>query len=505
MKSRQTPYPPDLAEAEIGGEVVALVPRHRAEVARSELAAELAQAPADLCAPKHEAPQKDAPPQRPRRERLRCRFCGKRYWPSQLWEHIPFCPHAPGEVRRAVRAGQFALEELSVPIPPTAQASAPVDVPLAEAPAEASPVPVSPAPPTPPAPAPTAPTSRPTDSGGRRERAAAKPPAAPPPPPRPATRAEADDADEDDPELELLAPHDPVRDYLREIGKTPLLTAEEEVALAERLDAGRAAAAQLCDRASLDVQQRLGLERLAADGEAAREHLTLANLRLVVSIAKKYKGCGLAFFDLIQEGNIGLMRAVEKFDVGKGNRFSTYATWWIRQGITRAIAEQARLIRLPVHMCEAVGQVRRVGAQLHQELGRQPTPGEIGVALGLPAGKVTRVLAAAPHALSLDQPVASESEELSLAMCIPDDGQPVGDVAEQTLLREALDGAMAGLEERERQILELRFGFNDGRHRTLEEVGEVFNITRERIRQIEAKALRKLNHPHLGRGLRAFL
>jgi RNA polymerase primary sigma factor len=481
----KSPYPPDLVPAELDGQVVALVPRHRAEAAREELEAELRQAPADLCAPKREAPKKDAPPpQRPRRERLLCRFCGKRYWPCQLREHIPFCPHAPGEVRRAVRAGQFALEELSVPIPPAPQAPTPVDVPLAEAP--------------------TAPTSRPTDSGGLRERTAAKPTAAPPPP-RPAPRVEADDADEDDPELEQLAPHDPVRDYLREIGQTPLLTAQEEVALAKRIEAGRVAEAQLRDRVSLEVPQRLGLERLVADGKQAREHLTLANLRLVVSIAKKYKGCGLAFFDLIQEGNIGLMRAVEKFDAGRGHKFSTYATWWIRQGITRAIAEQARLIRLPVHMCEAVGQVRRADVQLQQELGRQPTASEIGGALGLSAPKVGRVLAAAPHAISLDRPVGAESEELTLAMCVPDDSLPVGEAAEQTLLREALEGALAGLGERERQILELRYGFNDGRHRTLEEVGEAFGITRERIRQIEAKALRKLSHPHLGRGLRAFL
>jgi RNA polymerase primary sigma factor len=321
------------------------------------------------------------------------------------------------------------------------------------------------------------------------------------------TRAEADDLDDAElaAELERLEQDDPVRAYLRQIGQVRLLTYDEEQALARRIEAGRAAEAQLPDGAGLDPAQRLLLERQRADGQQAREHLIAANLRLVVSIAKKYVGRGLTLLDLIQEGNIGLMRAVEKFNYRKQLKFSTYATWWVRQGITRALADQARTIRLPVHMHDALVQVRRCATRLHQELGREPTPAEIGVALGLPEAKVARVLEAGAAPLSLDQPTECDEPGTALAAFVSDGGPAVEDVGEQTLLREALEAALAKLPERERTVLELRYGFNDGRHRTLEEVGEVFNITRERIRQIEAKALRKLNHPHLGRGLRAFL
>ena len=271
---------------------------------------------------------------------------------------------------------------------------------------------------------------------------------------------------------------DPVRMYLKEIGKVPLLSAEEEVELAKRM----------------------------ADGdEEAKKRLAEANLRLVVSIAKRYVGRGMLFLDLIQEGNLGLIKAVEKFDYHKGFKFSTYATWWIRQAITRAIADQARTIRIPVHMVETINKLIRVSRQLLQELGREPTPEEIAAELDMPVERVREILKISQEPVSLETPIGEE-EDSHLGDFIQDDNVPVpAEAAAQTLLKEQLDEVLDTLTEREQKVLRLRFGMNDGRARTLEEVGKEFDVTRERIRQIEAKALRKLRHPSRSRKLRDYL
>ncbi|HJB86470.1 RNA polymerase sigma factor RpoD [Mordavella massiliensis] len=271
---------------------------------------------------------------------------------------------------------------------------------------------------------------------------------------------------------------DPVRMYLKEIGKVPLLTADEEVELAKRM----------------------------ADGdEDAKKRLAEANLRLVVSIAKRYVGRGMLFLDLIQEGNLGLIKAVEKFDYHKGFKFSTYATWWIRQAITRAIADQARTIRIPVHMVETINKLIRVSRQLLQELGREPTPEEIAAQLDMPVDRVREILKISQEPVSLETPIGEE-EDSHLGDFIQDDNVPVpAEAAAQTLLKEQLDEVLDTLTEREQKVLRLRFGMNDGRARTLEEVGKEFDVTRERIRQIEAKALRKLRHPSRSRKLRDYL
>ena len=271
---------------------------------------------------------------------------------------------------------------------------------------------------------------------------------------------------------------DPVKMYLKEIGKVPLLTAEEEVDLAKRM----------------------------ADGdESAKKRLAEANLRLVVSIAKRYVGRGMLFLDLIQEGNLGLIKAVEKFDYHKGFKFSTYATWWIRQAITRAIADQARTIRIPVHMVETINKLIRVSRQLLQELGREPTPEEIAAELDMPVDRVREILKISQEPVSLETPIGEE-EDSHLGDFIQDDNVPVpAEAAAQTLLKEQLDDVLDTLTEREQKVLRLRFGMNDGRARTLEEVGKEFDVTRERIRQIEAKALRKLRHPSRSRKLRDYL
>jgi RNA polymerase primary sigma factor len=322
------------------------------------------------------------------------------------------------------------------------------------------------------------------------------------------------EAVEDEPEPEPedhgpeadLALDDPVFAYLRAAGATPLLTAEEEQDLGRRIALGQLAAAQLAEEPGLDPAARQALCAQVEDGQAARSHLIQANLRLVVSIAKKYRGRGLTLLDLIQEGNIGLMCAVEKFDAGKGLKFSTYATWWIRQAVTRALAEQVRLIRLPVHVTDTLGAVRTATARLQQALGREPTAEEIAAGSGRSVEQVQRVMEAAPHTLSLDWPLEDAGDGTTLGMTVPDKHAAAPeDLAEQRALRVALEEAIAGLDARERRVLVLRYGLDDGRHRTLEEVGEHFGITRERIRQIEVEALRKLRHPRLGRGLRAFL
>ena len=291
---------------------------------------------------------------------------------------------------------------------------------------------------------------------------------------------------------------DPLGLYLRAIGEVPLLSHAEEIALAEQIIRGREAQSQAGCTASQS-------EPLATDAAAARDHLIRANLRLVVSIAKKYASAGLTLMDLIQEGNMGLIRAVEKFDPNKGTKFSTYATWWIKQAISRAIADQGRTIRLPVHVCETLSQIKRIALTLQHSLQRQPTPEEIALAMGSSAAKVRRTLQAAMHPLSLETPIR-EAGEGRLGDLLEDDriAPPVETVA-ASLLREQLIAAVEQLPERERKIIQLRYGLLDGRHRTLEEVGITFGITRERIRQIEAKVLRKLRHPHFGSYLRGYL
>lgn len=271
---------------------------------------------------------------------------------------------------------------------------------------------------------------------------------------------------------------DPVRMYLKEIGKVPLLSAEREIELAQRMEEG---------------------------DEDAKKELAEANLRLVVSIAKRYVGRGMLFLDLIQEGNLGLIKAVEKFDYHKGYKFSTYATWWIRQAITRAIADQARTIRIPVHMVETINKLIRVSRQLLQELGREPLPEEIAKELDMPVERVREILKISQEPVSLETPIGEE-EDSHLGDFIQDDNVPVpAEAAAQTLLKEQLDEVLDTLTEREQKVLRLRFGMNDGRARTLEEVGKEFDVTRERIRQIEAKALRKLRHPSRSRKLRDYL
>jgi len=286
---------------------------------------------------------------------------------------------------------------------------------------------------------------------------------------------------EEDPELSIpegITIDDPVRMYLKEIGKVPLLTAEEEIELAKRMEAGE---------------------------EEPKKRLAEANLRLVVSIAKRYVGRGMLFLDLIQEGNLGLIKAVEKFDYRKGFKFSTYATWWIRQAITRAIADQARTIRIPVHMVETINKLIRVSRQLLQELGREPTPEEIAHEMGLSEDKVREIMKISQEPVSLETPIGEE-EDSHLGDFIPDDDAPAPDEsAAFTLLKEQLIDVLDTLTPREEKVLRLRFGLDDGRARTLEEVGKEFNVTRERIRQIEAKALRKLRHPSRSKKLKDYL
>lgn len=307
-------------------------------------------------------------------------------------------------------------------------------------------------------------------------------------------------------EVERIEPSlDAVQHYLQEIGRVSLLTAAEEIELAERIERGNEAEARLASATDLTPRERCELLKAVQQGEDARRHLIQANLRLVVSIAKKYVGRGLSLLDLIQEGNIGLMRAVEKFDHHKGNRFSTYATWWIRQAVTRAIAEQGRTIRLPVHMSESVGQVKRIADRLAQSLERQPTAEEIAMALGQPIERIQRVLEASRRPVSLETPVGDEGEH-TLGDFITDEELPTpGEVAAQKLLRRDLCAALDQLNERERRIIDLRYGLIDGRRRTLEEVGRVLGMTRERARQIEAEALRRLRSPEVGQHLRDYL
>jgi RNA polymerase primary sigma factor len=293
--------------------------------------------------------------------------------------------------------------------------------------------------------------------------------------------------------------------YLREIGRIPLLTAEQEVSLAKRMEAGRNAKRHLSRDGDLGAEERWELRELVRDGQAAQEHLIKANSRLVVSVAKKYVGRGVPFLDLIQEGNIGLIRAVKKFDYRRGFKFSTYATWWIRQAVTRAIADQGRTIRVPVHMYEQINRLARVTRQLVQELGRDPTTEEIAQELGVSPKKVERTIKVAQRPLSLEMPVGEEDDSF-LGDFIEDSEAPSPtDQASQQLLRDQIDDIFVSLTPREVRILQLRFGLVDGYSYTLEEVGRKFGVTRERIRQIEAQALGRLRHPSRSRKLRDFL
>ena len=298
---------------------------------------------------------------------------------------------------------------------------------------------------------------------------------------------------------------DPVRMYLKEIGKVPLLSAQEEVTLAQAMADGQKAAEQLANEENLTEEEQAALHAAVKAGEKAKQNLAEANLRLVVSIAKRYVGRGMLFLDLIQEGNLGLIKAVEKFDYNKGFKFSTYATWWIRQAITRAIADQARTIRIPVHMVETINKVIRVSRQLLQELGHDPSPEEIAAEIGMPVEKVREILKVAQEPVSLETPIGEE-EDSHLGDFIPDEGaSEPSEAASFTLLKEQLVDVLSTLTPREEKVLKLRFGIEDGRTRTLEEVGREFNVTRERIRQIEAKALRKLRHPSRSKKLKDFL
>ena len=302
--------------------------------------------------------------------------------------------------------------------------------------------------------------------------------------------------------VDSFAIDDPVRMYLKEIGKVDLLTPEQEVELAQQMGAGAAAKEQLAELEQsgeeLPDEVRLELKKTIRKGERAKQQLAEANLRLVVSIAKRYVGRGMLFLDLIQEGNLGLIKAVEKFDYTKGYKFSTYATWWIRQAITRAIADQARTIRIPVHMVETINKVIRVNRQLLQELGHDPSPEETAEEMGMPVEKVREILKIAQEPVSLETPIGEE-EDSHLGASEP------SEAASFTLLKEQLVEVMSTLTPREEKVLRLRFGIEDGRSRTLEEVGKEFNVTRERIRQIEAKALRKLRHPSRSKKLKDFL
>jgi RNA polymerase primary sigma factor len=305
-------------------------------------------------------------------------------------------------------------------------------------------------------------------------------------------------------EQEGIVVDDPVRIYLREIGRVNLLTAQEEQILAQQVERGECAAARI-DCGDHTIDEGSQLKRWTYEGQIAREHLIQANLRLVVSIAKKYLGRGMSFLDLIQEGNIGLMRAAEKFDYHRGFKFSTYATWWIRQAITRAIADQSRTIRLPVHVGETINRVLRTTNRLQQSTEHDPTPDQVASELGIPAEKVRRALEVSRQTVSLETPVGAEGDAV-LGDFIEDKvGAPPIDSAAQHILREQLEVVLQKLPERERRIIQLRYGLCDGQYRTLEEVGREFGITRERIRQIEARVLRKLRHPHYGRHLRGYL
>ena len=327
-------------------------------------------------------------------------------------------------------------------------------------------------------------------------------------PQTPEAAPEIDDIDLSMPEG--ISIDDPVRMYLKEIGKVPLLSADEEINIAMRMEKGDEAKQMLesginADGKPLTDEDKKQCQAAIDDGTQAKRLLAEANLRLVVSIAKRYVGRGMLFLDLIQEGNLGLIKAVEKFDYRKGYKFSTYATWWIRQAITRAIADQARTIRIPVHMVETINKLIRVSRQLLQEYGREPTPEEIAKAMGISEAKVREIIKIAQEPVSLETPIGEE-EDSHLGDFIPDDDAPApAEAASHALMREQLWDVLNTLTPREEKVLRLRFGLDDGNQRTLEEVGREFKVTRERIRQIEAKALRKLRHPSRSKKLKDYL
>ncbi|MEM7538027.1 MAG: RNA polymerase sigma factor RpoD [Chloroflexota bacterium] len=319
------------------------------------------------------------------------------------------------------------------------------------------------------------------------------------------TENNAETPDEETFDLSQIEIDDSISLYLKEIGRVPLLTAEEEVALAKRMERGRDSRLKLREEIVTDDDERDLLQWYIRDGQAGQEHLIKANSRLVVSVAKKYVGRGVPFLDLIQEGNIGLIRAVKKFDYRRGYKFSTYATWWIRQAVTRAIADQGRTIRVPVHMYEQINRLTRTSRQLVQELGRDPTTEEIADELGVTPRKVEHIMRVSQRPLSLEMPVGEEEDSYLGDFIEDEDADSPSEAAGQQLLREVIDEIFQSLTPREVRILQLRFGLVDGYCYTLEEVGKKFGVTRERIRQIEAQALSRLRHPSRSRKLRDYL
>ena len=298
---------------------------------------------------------------------------------------------------------------------------------------------------------------------------------------------------------------DPVKDYLKQIGKVPLLNARQEVELAKRIEAGLFAEEKLAERKHLSTDARIDLEWIAEDGIRAKNHLVEANLRLVVSLARRYTGRGMLFLDLIQEGNLGLIRGVEKFDYTRGYKFSTYATWWIRQAITRAMAEQCRTIRLPVHMVEIIGRLARVQRQLLQDLGREPTPGELAAGLDMTPEKLTEVQKYAREPISLHIPLGEDGDSEFGDLIEDSEAIQPGEAVSFTLLQEQLHSVLGTLSEREAGVVSMRFGLADGQPRTLDEIGKVYGVTRERIRQIESNTMSKLRHPSRSKALRDYL
>jgi RNA polymerase primary sigma factor len=316
------------------------------------------------------------------------------------------------------------------------------------------------------------------------------------------------DDDDDLPAAQVAvagATADPVKDYLKQIGKVPLLNAEQEVELAKRIEAGLFAEEKLAEGKGLTDDQRIDLEWIAEDGRRAKNHLLEANLRLVVSLAKRYTGRGMLFLDLIQEGNLGLIRAVEKFDYTKGYKFSTYATWWIRQAITRAMADQARTIRIPVHMVEVINKLARVQRQMLQDLGREPTPEELAVELDMTPEKVVEVQKYGREPISLHTPLGEDGDSEFGDLIEDSEAIQPGEAVSFTLLQEQLHSVLDTLSEREAGVVSMRFGLTDGQPKTLDEIGKVYGVTRERIRQIESKTMSKLRHPSRSQVLRDYL